>query len=53
MSSSWSEIRSRSSDDPLLDTVADLQNRANQNEAVTDIAPTDKIPPIRIIKSRL
>ena len=53
MSSSWSEIRSRSSDDPLLDTIADLQNKANQSEAVTDIAPTDKIPPIRIIKSKL
>jgi len=53
MSSSWSEIRSRAGNDPLVDAVSDLQAKQNANEAQENIITSDKISPIRILRSKV
>lgn len=53
MSSNWSEIRSRAGNDPIIDVISDLQQKANQIEATDNIVTTDKISPIRILRSKV
>lgn len=53
MSSSWSEIRSRAGNDPLIETISDLQLKSNLNEALENIITSDKISPIRILRSKV
>lgn len=51
--SSWSEIRARSGD-VLADTINSLLGRANLQEAVTEqITISDKISPLRILRSKI